>query len=373
MGIPRAPLLTLLFALGLLAVTPHPALAAKIKCGSVLGPGGTFVLNRDLTCPPSPSDYLVPALTVLAGATLDLNGHTVSCGLPPLPLPGSDYDPRRDYKLGINVVGSTIRNGTVTGCATAVSVGNGVVKNVTVSESGAGIAVSDDSRIIGNVAIRNSFGFSVREDARRNTFINNTARENVHAGFSAFLSSRDSVFIGNTAIRNATGFLVDGAISSRMLGNQARKNGVGFWFDGGTKNVELIGNVAKGNRSHGFSLEYLGGYLNTIVVVRDNMAQGNGGDGFLIGWEMPDVFSFPPFQPPADPATALLQDNHAIDNNGHGIHVIAGESSHATIAGNTAIGHTAPHFDLADDNANCQDGLVWQDNHFLTASQSCIE
>ena len=369
MRIPRGPLLlTFLLVLGLLVMTPHPALAAKIKCGSVLGPGGTFVLNRDLTCPPTPSNRLVPALTVLAGATLDLNGHTVSCGLPPLPR--SDYDPRSDYKLGISVVGSTIMNGTVTGCAAAVSVGNGVVKNVTVSESDGGISTSDDSLIIGNVAMRNRFGFDMNEDARRNTFINNTATEN-GTGFYARFGSRDNVFTGNTAIRNTTGFLVDGA-SSRLLGNQARKNGVGFWFTY-PRDVELIGNVAKSNRSHGFSLEHLGGKLNTSAVARDNVAQSNGGDGFLIGWLMPDAFDFPPFKPPADPSTTLLQDNSAIDNKGHGIHVIAGAASHAAIVGNTAFGHTAPHFDLADDNANCQDGLVWQDNHFLTASQPCIE
>jgi hypothetical protein len=106
-------------------------------------------------------------------------------------------------------------------------------------------------------------------------------------------------------------------------------------------------------------------------VLRDNLARRNGGDGFVID---------PVFLLPGDPSENLLEHNSAINNKGHGFHVMVSRASlpqllfsHATIAGNTAIGHTAPHFDLADDNANCQEGTVWRDNSFLTASQSCID
>src|SRR5262249_4172370 len=45
-----------------------------IHCGSVLGPGGSFELEHDV----GPCDGPGPAITVIS-ASLDLNGHTVSC------------------------------------------------------------------------------------------------------------------------------------------------------------------------------------------------------------------------------------------------------------------------------------------------------
>src|SRR6185436_2047285 len=130
MRIPRLPLLTFSLVLGLFAWTTHPALAAEITCGSVLGPGGTFVLNRDLTCPftPDPEDLSAgdPVLTVIAGATLDLNGHTVRC---------SGRGP------GMHVYRATVLNGTVIGCREGVYVGGSgsVVQGMTVKRNGSGI------------------------------------------------------------------------------------------------------------------------------------------------------------------------------------------------------------------------------------------
>ena len=358
---PRVPLLTFLLVLGLLAATSHPALAAEIQCGSQLGPGGTFVLNRDLTCPPDPSDDYKPALIVIGGAKLNLNGHTVSCG---------GEEGSRGRQFGIEVFNSTLRNGTVTGCGEAVRARASIVKHVTVTRSGFGIymQLAHDSLITGNTATQNAIGFGLEDGAQRNTFINNIATEN-DLGFYAD-SGADNVFIGNTATNNGrAGFNLAGE-RLRLTGNNSLHNGVGFSFTS-TGQVEIVGNVAKGNLTHGFSFELLGHGGDVRMVVRDNLARRNGGDGFVIG---------PAFEAPGDASANLLQNNHATNNKGHGIHVIVGLAypprllfSHATIAGNTSIGHTAPHFDLADDNADCQEGTVWQDNNFRTASQSCIE
>ena|SRR5580765_64997 len=68
-------------AVGLLFVgllTVGEARAGAIQCGATLGPGGTFVLDADLTCPHDPSPAAQPALRVV-DAVLDLNGHTLSC------------------------------------------------------------------------------------------------------------------------------------------------------------------------------------------------------------------------------------------------------------------------------------------------------
>jgi parallel beta-helix repeat protein len=363
MRIRRLPLLTFLLVLGLLTSITHPALAAKIECGSQLGPGGTFVLNRDLTCPPNPNDDYEPALSVIGGAKLNLNGHTVSCG-------GGGAS--RGRQFGIEVFNSTLRNGTVAGCGEAVRTFASVVKRVTVSTNGVGIYMQggDDNLIRGNTAIQNVVGFLLEDGAERNTLINNTATENDY-GFNSD-SGADNVFIGNTATNNGrAGFALSGK-RLRLTGNNSHRNGAGFSFSIlSAGQVEIVGNVAKGNLTHGFSFEQLGYRDDVRMVLRDNVARRNGGDGFVIG---------PAFETPGDPSANLLENNHAINNKGHGIHVIVGPAypprllfSHATIASNTSIGHTAPHFDLADDNANCQEGTVWQDNNFLTASQPCTD
>ena len=358
MRIPRVPLLTFLLVSGLLAVTAHPALAAEIKCGSVLGPGGTFVLDRDLICPYNPdSDGVTdPALTVAGGATLDLNGHTVSC------IGGGQ---------GITVVlRSTVLNGRVTGCGVGVTLsfyGN-VVQGMTVKRNGWGmyLQVSHDNLITRNIAIGNYIGFGLEDGSSRNTLSNNTAKGNRHYGFYTD-SGTGNVFIENTATDNSRGFSMGGSGAFRLLHNIARRNnGVGFRFENPGR-VKLIANVAEDNQTQGFSLEHLG-HKPGRSILRDNVAQGNGGDGFLIS---------PAFEA-GDPSANVLDRNSAISNKGHGIHVIDGyvnrpKAPYATITGSFAFGHTAPHFDLADDNADCQEGPVWQDNHFLTASQSCIE
>jgi hypothetical protein len=57
---------------------------AKVKCGSVLGPGGSYVLNRDLTCletPLPPGGWYggsIGVIKVIGGATS--RGATVLMG-----------------------------------------------------------------------------------------------------------------------------------------------------------------------------------------------------------------------------------------------------------------------------------------------------
>ena len=298
------PLLSFLLVLGLLAATTHPAVAVEIKCGARLGPGGTFVLTQDLTCLANPRDYYEPALTVVGGAKLNLKGHTVSCG-------GGGNSGGRQF--GIEVFNSTLLNGTVTGCGEAVRASASVVKHVTVSKSGFGIymQLADDSLIKDNTAIQNGIGFGLEDGAQRNTLINNTATEN-DLGFYAD-SGADNVFIGNTATYNTrAGFRLDGA-RLRLTGNNSRHNGEGFSFDSPGQ-AEIVGNVANGNLAHGFSFDSLG-YGGDSMVVRDNVAKRNGGDGFVIR---------PAFGAPGDASANLLQNNSAIKNQGHGIHILVG-------------------------------------------------
>jgi hypothetical protein len=59
-------------------VQPDLARADHIGCGSTLGPGGKHVLDRDLTCSTA-EDGPHWGLFVADGATLNMNGHTVTC------------------------------------------------------------------------------------------------------------------------------------------------------------------------------------------------------------------------------------------------------------------------------------------------------
>jgi hypothetical protein len=63
---------------------PGDAQAKKITCGSLLGPGGVYVLERNLTClqvDKAGTEYSdrIGVLKLIGGASLNLNGHTVTC------------------------------------------------------------------------------------------------------------------------------------------------------------------------------------------------------------------------------------------------------------------------------------------------------
>lgn len=89
-----------------------------------------------------------------------------------------------------------------------------------------------------------------------------------------------------------------------------------------------------------------------------NTAYGNGGDGFLLPARF---FAYP----------RVLRRNVALNNGGHGVHVAGDKNPRSTIFDNTAVGHVAPYFDLADDNPGCH-GTRWRTNLFETSAQTCI-
>ena len=326
---------------------------AKIKCNSILGPGGTYVLDRDLTCPqvdtPDDADDRIGVLKVIGGATLNLNGHTVSC------------DPRytgpfAQKPWGIVTSQSTVKNGTVRGCGFGIIPSRSVVKGMTLVDNDIGVQLrrkytSGNNLIFGNKAINNRLGFEM-EESKRETLIDNIAQENA-VGFFAILS--DVVLIGNVALRNqSVGFWTRDSSSARLAGNRAEQNDVGFWIEGVG---EITGNIAKNNIGAGFVVD--GHYSATrLDRMHDNVARGNGGDGFRLH---------------VSNGAGTLSGNHAINNRGYGLHVVEGRGEAlaeptAMITGNTAIGNGAG--DLGDDT-DCRFAL-WVANRFGTAAQPCI-
>lgn len=340
--IPMALAAVLSLAQPLLARAADP-----ITCGSVLGPGGSYVLDHDLTCRAKTKPDGKGILTVLQGATLDLDGHTVACA---------------NKGWGIRVVGATLLNGTVRGCQVGVRPWESVVKHLRLTENTVGVLIAQESNggnlIIGNVATHGSTGFFEQEEViRASTFVDNVAADNDFAGFLFWASPR-SVLIGNVAARNGgDGFAVWQV--GQMSGNVARKNG-GAGFRGVIFGEGLVGNVAKKNKGAGFALR------SSSNRISDNVATANGGDGFSFDLEPFACDECPP---------ATVTDNYALDNGGNGLAVLYEREPMPpaiTITNNVAIGQRAPHFDLADGDPTCR-GAVWQHNTFDTASQSCIE
>ena len=139
----------------------------------------------------------------------------------------------------------------------------------------------------------------------------------------------------------------------RLIGNRAEQNGAGFR----TEQVsDITGKIARNNVGAGFVVEP----ATRLDLVHDNVARGNGGDGFQV-------------IVPRD-RVGTLSSNYAINNLGHGLHVVDGFGQGllveptATIIGITAFGNGAG--DLADDT-DCRFAL-WVANRFGTAAQPCI-
>jgi parallel beta-helix repeat protein len=353
--------------IGLTATLIGPGEAhARIKCGSFLGPGGHYVLDRDLSCPSNPHGA---ALNLFGGATLNLRGHTVTCERV---TPPSGIAPR-----GIVVRDSTVKNGTVRNCYQGVLTIGSVVKDMILdgNESGVHIAadLSDigypptfpygDSFVIGNTAMNNGVGFSLRRSTG-DVLIENTAHDNL-AGFIVRTERLPGpVLLRNTAVRNGTGFSIVGP--NRIIANQARKNETGFIiFYTSHHDGEIQGNVAKRNTSDGFFLFFNDFRTDVLNWTRDNIANRNGGNGFLINATRASNYV-------SGPHLGTLTDNHARGNTGSGIRIGPegpGPLATATITGNTAIGNAGG--DLADDT-ECR-WASWQDNVFETASHTCID
>jgi parallel beta-helix repeat protein len=161
-----------------------------------------------------------------------------------------------------------------------------------------------------------------------------------------------NTLIGNTSSFNSTGFTTSSEDDLRFIGNWAEGNINGFnTYD--DRRAEYLGNTAQQNTGAGFVIVY-----GERLTVQENIARANGDDGFRI-----DAGSF---------QTQELTDNYAINNGGHGLHVLTQWGPMTRLVGNTALGHTAPFFDLADDNPRCRK-TMWRDNTFASKSQDCIK
>jgi hypothetical protein len=151
---------TLLVGLGVWLGSVPPAHAQDIQCGSVLGPGGRFRLERNLECP-------VHAVTVRDGAILDLNRHIVTCT--------SD-----SYRcVVLTGEGARLLNGVVqsTSLESIVLEGTGghTVRNVTSTLVDANVLVWSDRNVLVNVSAMSVYSPAFIIAGHRNRLIDSTA------------------------------------------------------------------------------------------------------------------------------------------------------------------------------------------------------
>lgn len=170
----------------------------------------------------------------------------------------------------VNVVGNTVLDASAPGIMVVGLSGVGaavgeVSGNVVTGAMGDGISVEcssscDGSSVADNRVSRVRYGSGIH----------------VTAG-AAGLLVRNNLAVSNPAF----GFMFDG-IGLKVLGNTAKGNGIGYRGLSGFMingiGHEVRQNVAIGNVSDGIQLEGTG-----FVAVKDNIAQGNYGNGIVVG------------------------------------------------------------------------------------------
>lgn len=218
--------------------------AIPINCGDQVGPGGTYTLEADVTCVSPDPESPDPGFTLVGPVTLNMKGHTLTCGT--------------GTRFGIVMSGqANVRNGTVVGCEEGVLVNGAqnVIKNLEVSESGAGIHLeaADDNELRNNTLQGNGLGFWLSDGSDRNLLHNNTATDH-----------------------SDVGFYLDGGAQNQLKENISTNNRSGFGVTAQT-GTQLIKNTAVGNVDNGFSVSE-----STDTTLQKNAATGNGLNGIFV-------------------------------------------------------------------------------------------
>jgi parallel beta-helix repeat protein len=359
-----------LAALVLLSMSLRPAMAV-VTCGSNVA--ADDVLTGNLICATS------PAVTVSAGATLDMAGFTVTS----------------TTGNGIALIGSSkLVNGRVSGCAgdgvQLLAPGKNKVSNVLAhSNTSTGFYITNPgNKLTDTAAIGNGSGYVI-VGGDNNAIIRSRASNN-GVGFQVFGSGNKvsectadtntvaggfaiSGGVGNTLSKNfASGntpnnFLIIGQ-EDKVLSNTASGGNNGFNFNAGLGDHKVAKNTVIGGSGVGFMIDVPDCKLSKNVVsgsgddafknsgnntsFKQCIATDSGDDGFSIAG-----------------IGIVLKDCQATGSPGEGIHFSATSS---TISGCTVLG--SGMFDMNDLNMNCDDN-VWQDNIYATENDAgnCIQ
>ena len=360
-----------------LKVATSPAMA--VKCGDTIT--NKTVLTADLIC--TCGDYS-SALTVNGPATLDLNGHTVTC------TPEDPYD--TIVCLIVSGKGATIKNGIVSGCIYGINNpgavidsvlikdiiafdnrydsiklygNNNRVLNVTIkatdteTENG-GINLAGDNNQVKDCFLSKSIIFlsgnnitatsNIIEDTpntclysdRGSVIKNNTFRRcgwngvNVGATNSSIVGNK-FYSVAGSSIYASDSFYAESFTSTRIAGNRIYKSGfhgINFWA---VRNVVVDSNVIVDSGENGINFDP----LTRRCTIKNNTIRKCGMSGLRIRGADANNFT-----------------NNKISFCTKGINAGAGSARNRMI-NNRASNNTL--FDLSDSSANCGSN-VWKGN-----------
>ena len=254
----------------------RPAAATHIPCPASLG-AGNHVLDGNLGCNPGTGGAVV---TLLAGAHLNLNGFTVSCG-------------NGASGIGIRVTGTGvhINNGHVHGCGAGILLSLGgfhhlnglhVDGNICCGAGGSGdgivLILSNDNLINGNtVSFNQAIGVHLVSSSRNqlNTMIIRSNEGPPTCGGVAFFAHSNNNVISSSDISDNGDFGV--FIDFTSNGNTVRSStvvGTNF-FGFPTPGIEVFGsgNTIRGNTASGNGVGIL--VFGTSNLIQSNTALAN--------------------------------------------------------------------------------------------------
>ncbi|HYC53566.1 MAG TPA: right-handed parallel beta-helix repeat-containing protein [Candidatus Binatia bacterium] len=300
-----------------IAASQAAATEGPVGCGTVIDAGETVVLTNNV----GPCDDPVSnAITLEEGATLDMNGFTVTC---------ANNNANMIIADGIFLAGSgaTLSNGKVVGCDAGVwmsGTGRHRVSDVEADGNNIGFLVqggSDKNRLDGNRALNSTFsGFHVDGDKNKMTL--NSSEANGQAGFR--MTGDKNKLLENEASGNEWGFQPFGA-RNKLIENDALENDFG---------IDLAGDRNKAVR---------------------NESANNTGRGINV-----------------TESGAKVIKNEVTNNGGDGIRVAA-TTTKVKVVGNIATGNgTGDGLDLRDMDPACA-GHIWKKNVFTTADPDCVQ
>ena len=238
--------------------------SAQVVCGQRIGPNETVVIENDLDCAfPFGLEVSGP------GATLDLNGNTLTC-----------TDPNIEGII-LTGQGAKVRNGVVDGCLVGIVIegsGRHRVEDMLVHNTvESGVVVGSDRNQLRRITVAESGEDGVMVSGQRNTITDSTAVGNSNVGFSVLDTATQTQLRSNRALRNAAGIVAHGS-GSQVRDNTANANGEGGIGVFGS-DQEVRGNTASGNDGLGFFI------VGEGHQVRGNTAEANRSNGFEVDGE----------------------------------------------------------------------------------------
>lgn len=339
---------SLALALAVLAASPA---TAQIACGDTLGPGGSFVLQGDLSC------ATPRALTLVGPVKVDLGNHTITC------TSGGLVGIRLDGK------GASLRNGSIEGCDNGVEVfgvGRHKVSQLAIrGGTNAGVYTNSPGNRISDVDVAFTIGtgFLVAFDKQQ---LDRCSATQVATGFD--LQSGSGHRLRDIAVHFTIGVGVVVAANATRLERVrvSRTMGHGIDVDADDlrmKDVLVTGSIAKGIDANGARLRMQGVRVvssgsrgvevgcNGECDLKDVSSNSNGDVGFLFfGSRM------------------RVAKARAIQNATSGI-ALSG-ATEVSVQGSTARGNGT--FDASDAALGCGTN-VWSKNAFGTVSDPCIQ